>query len=121
MSLYADYLAERQGKSVLEREDGFAVFYDFDWAGRRAVYIEEIYVAPHARQSGTASLMADEIAELALERDVTLMVGSVEPTGRNATTSLRVLLSYGFTLDSVSPSGLIMFVKHLEDETDGRS
>ncbi len=114
MSHYADYLVERLGKLVLEVEDGFAVYYYLDWQDVPAVYIEELYVAPNARGHHVARDMANTIADKARDKDVSLMLGSVNPAARGATASVKVLLAYGMQLDSLD-GGLIMFSKSLED------
>ena len=115
MSHYADYIKERLGKLCFECEDGFAVYFYTTLQGSgECVYIEEIYVAPHARRKGVAAWMANQIAEEAQGRGVRTMVGSVNPQARGATASLTVLLGYGMTLHSVD-NGLIYFSKSLED------
>jgi len=108
MSLYREYLKEYTDKEVIETEKGFAT-YSFT---NDSVYIQDIYVSPNFRQSSAASEMADGIALLAKERGIKTMLGSVIPTGNNSTTSLKVLLAYGFRLDSCT-NNFILFKKDL--------
>lgn len=116
MSHYKDYVAERLGKLVYERDEGFALYWFLTIEGRgEVVYIEDIYVQPEHRKTSVASQMADYIADEARARDVTTMLGSVNPQAKGATTSLKVLLAYGMLLDHVGSDGLIYFVKSLED------
>ncbi len=110
MSHYADYMAEREGISVLETESGFAS-YRID--GEKC-WILDIYVAPEYRKSYAASSMADAVTSIAREQGCTLLVGSVAPDTNGATTSLRVLLGYGFDLYGIDHAkNLIMFVKEI--------
>lgn len=112
MSLYGDYLHERLGKFTVERDDGFAVFSYVTWSNEPAVYIEEIYVVPEARQKNVASAMADEIVAMAHEAGIKKMIGSVCPSANGATRSLKVLLGYGFELAAIH-NNLIMFLKDI--------
>lgn len=108
MSLYANYVKEREGKEILESEHGFATY---QIAGPEC-YIKDIYIVPEMRTSGLAGKMADEIAVIAKEKGCKFLSGSVCPTANESTTSLRVLLSYGFKL-AKSEVNLIWMVKEL--------
>lgn len=108
MSLYGDYILEREGREIVESEHGFA---SYKIMGSEC-YIQEIYVVPEMRTTKIASQMADKIAELAKEKGCKYLTGSVCPTMNGATTSLRVLLSYGFKL-AKSEENLIWMIKEL--------
>lgn len=115
MSLWADYLSECLGKIVLEAEEGFAVYLYTMWNDRKAVYIEEIYVRPDLRKRGVAASLADAIADVAKEQGCAFLIGSVAPTARGSTASLKVLLSYGFELSHLdAQNNLIIFTKRLD-------
>lgn len=62
------------------------------------VYIEELYVIPSARKTRVASEMADKVADIARERGITKMIGSVSLARKNADANLRVLRHYGMRL-----------------------
>jgi GNAT superfamily N-acetyltransferase len=109
MSLYADYVLEREGKHTLEFEDGFAT-YAFLPDGR--CYLEHIYVAPSRRNCDVAKQLADKIAEIAKENGCKILLGSVVPAAKNSTDSLKILLSYGFKLDSCE-NNFILFAKDI--------
>lgn len=108
-SLYAQYVAERTGDHVLETEHGFALYR---YISENRVYIVDIYVEPLFRKSGLASEMADQIAAEAKAKGCTEMIGSVVPSTKGSTTSLKVLLGYGFELLS-STNDIIFFKKEL--------
>lgn len=108
MSLYGDYIKERLGKEIIEDENGFATYYFVN----DSTYIENIYVIPEARKLGIASKYADKIAEITLERGYTRLYGSVVPSASGATESLKVLLSYGFQIESAAQN-FIVLVKDL--------
>ena len=107
-SLWAKYKKEREGKEVLETENGFAVWYcqgDF-------CYIEDIFVDLSKRQEGVAAKMADEICLRAKERGCTKLLGSVNAQTNGANTSLKVLLGYGMKLHAVDGQ-MIFFIKEI--------
>lgn len=106
-SLYADYLLERRGLSVLEDEYGRG-FCSYVIESGKHVYIQDVYVQKGYRNLALASEMADQVAELARAQGCALMLGSVDPTLPSATTSLAVLLAYGFRLLEVSSSRIIL-------------
>jgi L-amino acid N-acyltransferase YncA len=96
MSLFKDYNSELLNKNIVETEIGFATYSEVDGG----LWIENIYVAKDFRKSGEASRMADEIAEIAKKKGFKKLFGSVTPTANASTASLKVLLAYGFKLNS---------------------
>lgn len=107
-SLYAQYLSERLGSSVLETDDGFATY---TFIGT-TVYIKDIYVVPDKRRTGLASGMADQICELAKDRGCTVLAGSIDPSTTGAHESLLGLLAYGMTISHIM-GGLLFLKKDL--------
>lgn len=104
MSLYAEYIKEREGKHIIESDKGFATFI----FNKDSCYIEDIFVVPMFRHEHVASQMADKIVELAKAKGLTKVFGSVVPTANHSTDSLKVLISYGFTLNSSSNNFILM-------------
>lgn len=104
MSLYAKYINERENKEIIETEQGFATYFYID----SGVYIQDIYVSSDQRQSGVAASFADQIAKLAKSKGYSKMYGSVRIGTKGATDSLKVLLAYGFELDSAGTNGIVM-------------
>lgn len=106
MSLYASYLRERTEDSILETDYGFATFR---WVEEgRAVYIVDIYTTPEAREKGLATELADQIAEIARKKGCKTMIGTVQPSAKGSTVSLKVLSAYGMTLQSSGQDVIIM-------------
>ncbi len=93
-SLYASYVYERSNKSMIETDKGFATFYYV----QDACYIEDIFVKREHRKEGIAAQMADQITVKAKENGYKKLIGSVDTQANNCTTSLKVLLAYGFEL-----------------------
>lgn len=108
MSMFSDYKAEREGKSMIESDHGFAIYSFHD----DCCYIADIYVVPSHRRTGLGSQMADQIAGLAKEKKCRKLLGSVSASANGCHDSLLALLAYGFRLHSNS-GDLIFFAKDL--------
>ncbi len=106
--MYNDYIKEYTDLHVLETDDGFATYS----ISNLTVYIQNIYVKPSLRKSGVASRLADQICEVAKEQGCTMLLGSVQPSAKNSTSSLKVLLGYGMTLSSATQD-MIYFKREL--------
>lgn len=111
MSLYADYIKEREGRNIVEDEDGFATFI-FCGPEQKECYIVDIYVRPEKRKTGKAASFADTITDIARKVGCTYLSGSVDARTNGATESLWVLLRYGFHVVGVAEN-LIWFRKEL--------
>lgn len=95
MSLYADYVKERTGRSVIENDDGFVVYYDL---GSDSVFIEDMFVSKDKRRSKIGSSMADLIVKDAISRGKKMILCSVDPRANNSTDSIKIIMAYGFKL-----------------------
>lgn len=109
MSLYSQYLIEKTQKSIIETDIGFITF---DYPDSSTVYIQDIYITPDFRKSKKASNLADQVVSLAKAKGCTKLLGSVIPSTKNSTDSLKVLLAYGMSLVS-SSNDFILFEKRI--------
>jgi GNAT superfamily N-acetyltransferase len=73
----------------------------------KSVYIIDIFTIPESRKKGEAAQLADLIAAEAKERGCTEMLGSVVPSTKGSTASLKVLLAYGMTLKEAGQDFII--------------
>lgn len=110
MSDFAEYLRERTSDQILENNTGFCT-YRFMPDGV-TVYIVDLYVKPEFRKLSKASGFADYICMVAKERGCTTLIGSVVPSNKGSTDSLKVLLAYGMSLMS-SSQDMIFFRKEI--------
>lgn len=108
MSFYADYLRENTRDHIIETKQGFASFRYVD----QAVYILDIYIVPSFRKKKEASHLADEICKIAKQKGCVKLIGSIVPSNKNSTISLKVLLGYGMKLVS-SINDMIFFEKEI--------
>jgi ribosomal protein S18 acetylase RimI-like enzyme len=91
MSMWADYIKEREGKESREYLDGFITYKIFF----PECYIIDIYVKPECRGTHVATEMADDITRLAKEQGCTILTGSVSEGANGYQSSIRVLEGYG--------------------------
>lgn len=94
MSLYGDYIKEREGYDIVENEKGFATFS----VQGVECYLRDLYVRPEFRKEGVASALADEVQKRAKDMGATILVGSVCSGMNGANESIKVLQAYGMKL-----------------------
>lgn len=75
-------------------------------------YIEDIFVSKEFRRKGLATVLANEVTELAKNHGCKRLFGSVVPSAKGAQESLLTLLSYGFRIHEARPD-LVFFVKEI--------
>lgn len=109
MSLYAQYIKENRNDECIESDKGFCTYR---YLNADQVYIVDIYVLPEHRKSKEASNLADLVTIEAKSKGCKVLLGSVVPSAKNSTASLKVLLGYGMSLDSAS-NDFIVFKKDI--------
>lgn len=108
MSLYGEYIKEREGFDIVENENGFATYK----VTGDLCYIRDIYVSQASRSFAVATLMANKIEKIAKDLGCKRLMGTVDTNANGATDSLKVLLAYGFRVLRNEQS-LIVFEKEV--------
>lgn len=112
-SMYANYIREKTQDHIIETKEGFATYrYLTDKEGHKCVYIIDIYILPDFRKDYMASTIADNIVAAARILGCKRLLGSVVPSNKNSTASVKVLLAYGMSLES-STNDFILFKKDI--------
>lgn len=111
-SMHAEYVKERLGDDILEGEKGFLTYRFIKDGETDALYIVDLYVRPDFRQTRVASEMADQVVTYAKNKNCKTLLGTVSPSAKNATESLKVLLGYGMKLHSCDKD-MIVFRKDI--------
>jgi ribosomal protein S18 acetylase RimI-like enzyme len=109
LSLYGEYLKERENFEIVESDKGFVSYKIFG----EECYIRDLYVLPEYRKSHLASQMADKVAEIAKEHGCKYLTGSVSTKDPKATDNVKVLFSYGFKLLRGTEE-MIYFIKRIQ-------
>lgn len=104
MSLYGEFLKERENKEIIETEKGFITFS----INGDECYIENIYVIKSERKTGLAIEFQAQVAVIAKERGCKFLSGSVVPSLPGGSESLRMLLINGFKLHSAVNNFIIV-------------
>ncbi len=106
MSLYGQYILERTTDKIVESPSGFATYRYIN--DGKSVYIIDIFTVPESRKKGDAAALADIIAEEAKAKGCSEMLGTVCPSAKGSTISMKVLLAYGFELQSAVNDGIVL-------------
>lgn len=109
MSLFSEYLTERTNTQIIETPQGFCTYKFMD---DNTVYLEDLYVKPEFRRSHVASQLADQVCEIGKTKGCTHLIGSVVPSAKNSTASMKILLAYGMELER-SMNDFIVFKRKL--------
>jgi len=96
MDMWAEYLIEREGKSCIWNEHGFAV-YKIEGDN---CYISEIYIKPESRRAKHAFFFGESVSNLAKGMGCKTITGSVVPSLPGATESLAGQIAFGFKVES---------------------
>lgn len=107
-SMYAKYIEEKTTDQILETDRGFATYRYIDHEGIKSVYIIDIYVLPECRQQGFASYMTEIIAKKSASDGCKQMFGTVMPSSKGSTLSLKAQLGNGFELSSSAQDAIIL-------------
>lgn len=100
---------EKTSDKIIETDKAFATYR---YVNDKTVYIIDLYVLPLFRKTDVASTIADNIVEEARKKGCNKLLGSVVPSNKNSTSSLKILLAYGMTLES-SSNDFILFKKDI--------
>ena len=109
-SLYAQYLHERTEDDIIETDMGFVTFRYINEG--KSAYIIDIFVLPEFRRRGAMKDLADKVVKEAKTLGCTELIGTVVPSTKGSTISLKALLGYGMSLLS-SANNVIIFRKDI--------
>jgi GNAT superfamily N-acetyltransferase len=109
ISKYASYIYEREGKSMLETEHGFATYW---FPNNDVCYLEDLFVLPDHRKSNVATDLANQICEIAKSKGCKRLLGSINLNTKNPTRNMKVFLAYGMQLTSCD-NNMIYLTKDL--------
>lgn len=104
MDLYAKYVSEREGNSLITEPWGFIEFRLI----LPVMRIESIYIVPERRHDGRASALADRVTQIARESGATHLWSQVWTGSLNATESLKAILAYGFIVQGIIGDRIIL-------------
>lgn len=104
LSLYGQYILEREGKSILENEHGFFTYKIYD----EECFIEDIFIKKESRRTGVATEMANMMADMARQAGCKFLTGTCVPSTFGASESMKAMFSYGFKIHSAKEDKIIL-------------
>jgi len=104
MSLYEDYIKERDGSDMIQTPAGFIIY---SIAGSEC-FITDMYVKPSERGSSAAFELGDSVTQVAKEKKCTLLTSNIHINTPFDVASLRVQLRYGFKLLSAHNNVIVL-------------
>lgn len=113
-SLYAQYIKEREGSSVIEEPWGFIEYR----LAPPVMRIESLYILPEYRKTNKGSELANRVTLLAWDAGATHLWAQVWVGALNATDSLKAILAYGFQI-TAAQNDCIILTKDISGERNG--
>lgn len=96
MSLYANYIKEREGLSIIENDKGFVTYK----ISKPVIFIQDLYVAPEFRRTGAATEFGDAVVKIGKENQCSILRGDVCPTATGASEAMLFQLNYGMKISN---------------------
>jgi len=108
MELYKNYLLERENTHLYYDEDSFITYEFID----NYCYIKEVYVAPEKRRAGKAIELGKMVQDLAREKGMHYVMGSVCLSTNGWEKSLQGMYKDGYLLKETD-GDMIYLIKDL--------
>ena len=109
INLYAKYIEEREGSSLISVEHGFLTYKKLN---DDLYYLIDCYVEKGYRKLGIATDLGNQVCTIAKQDGAKQVMGSVCLNANGATESLTAILAAGYRYASISEQTLY-FVKDL--------
>lgn len=102
MSLFAEYLLEKEGKKTIETEYGFITYFmDNDH-----MHVDILFVANNVRKAGFGEKLFLDACQSESPKSVS---AAVDTSHRNPTNPLHSFLNYGFKVVGTRGSEILLY------------
>lgn len=108
MDLFKQYLAEREGKQVLENKTGFIIYKLFE----KECFIADMFILPENRSSQALSLFINELVGIAKKHGCECITANIHVADSANQKTLRAALKMGFNIFAAN-NNVIMISKDL--------
>jgi hypothetical protein len=110
MSLYAEYIKEREGYLTIEEETFFVTFKKIE----DALYVRDIYIVPEHRSKKMSVEIGKLTETIAKQMECKALLGSVDKGTYNWERNKEIMIKFGY--NQVSEDGdYIQFQKELNN------
>ena len=113
MSLYADYIKERQNIETLECEKAF-VTYEI-YPDLKELYLMDVYVDPKYRRTGILRGYFNKIVEIAKEANCNFIMGSVDMSTKNWQKMEKIMINEGFDFSHKFRDNMLFYKKDVRN------
>lgn len=103
-SLYAEYLLEKTDHMIIEIPEGFITYKYIN----QSVYMMDLYIRPEFRKMGFSTKLMNAVVKEAKDKGCVELLGSIIPSNKNSTESLRVFLKNDVILVSASNDFIVL-------------
>lgn len=111
MSLYAEYIKEREGSDIIESSAGFVTYNLME--GNQICYIADIFIKPEYRQLNLATEMINIVIEKVKPLGCIKLVGNVDPKANGSTLSRKFILGFGAKYFDTVSTPIEVYVKEI--------
>lgn len=106
MSLWAEYIKERNGMGSIETEFGFMTF---GFPSKEECFIEDCYIVPAHREKGHGKVLLKKIEEIAKQNGCKYLTSFVIPSvNSTASVSMLAQLRTGFKIWGIYQNKIAM-------------
>lgn len=110
-SLYARYIKEREGKSIIENEDSF-VSYKINGP---EVYLSDIFISEESRTLSRFRALINQVAEIGKANECDIITANIHLADPNANKTLKVSMHVGFKVKDAN-GGILLLVKKIKED-----
>ena len=103
--MFAEYLKEKTDDQIIETEKGFVTYC---FTNESDCYIKDVYILPQFRNMGAMTEFGDQITLTAKAANKKRLLGSVIPSNKNSTASMKALFAYGMKIDSATNDFILL-------------
>jgi hypothetical protein len=117
LQMYADYLEERWGYKVFEREYGFFSYATMESKQEKVIFVQDYYLVKGERGFTKNNVkLFNDIKDLARKEQASSIIGNVYLDSKNGKKILRLFVLLGFEI--VSGNGKEMVVEYKMENSE---
>jgi hypothetical protein len=115
-SLYGQYIAEREGQEIIEKDYGFAS-YSINWTNHDCyIYIHDFYIVPKYRGTTKTIELVDDLLSVIYENKCSYAIATIDPNTATATQAMKFHLSNKMKISHIA-NGMIYMIHEFIYET----
>lgn len=111
MKMYADYILERQGLSLLTSEHGFIAYS----LNGEECFVAELFIRKEYRRAGFAKELFKELLQICLNAKCKIITANIHLWDRGANNTLKAIQTVGFEITGAQNGVLLVSKKITED------